>query len=79
MSAEEAAQLGYTDLGGHSGQGETFVRELDIVDDTAYFTITKITADYDLSVGWRTGYRRDVMRTYATEIGSGKFEQIDEY
>lgn len=79
LSAEEAAQLGYTDLGGHSGQGETFVRELDIVDDTAYFTITKITADYDLSVGWRTGYRRDVMRTYATEIGSGKFELIDEY
>ncbi len=79
LSAEEAAQLGYTDLGGHSGQGETFVRDLDIVEDTAYFTIVKMTEDSSLNMGWRTGYRRDVMRTYATEIGSGKFELIDEY
>ena len=79
LSADEAIQLGYTDLGGHSGEGETFVRYLDIVDDMAYFTITKITEDSSSSVGWRTGYRRDVMKTYATQIGSGEFELLYEY
>ena len=45
LSQEAGASLGYTDIGGHSGNGEIFVADLDLVDDTAYFTITKMTED----------------------------------
>lgn len=79
LSAETAAQLGYTDLGEHSGDGEAFVPYLDIVGGTAYLTITKLTEDSAYSMGWRTGYRRDVMQTYEIEIGSGKAVKINEY
>ena len=79
LSAELAAQLGYTDLGGHSGNGETFVSDLDLVGDTAYFTITKMTEDPSVSVGWRTGYSRDPIQTYMTTIGSGEVTLLNEY
>ena len=79
LSAELAAQLGYTDLGGHSGNGETFVSDLDLVGDTAYFTITKMTEDPSVSVGWRTGYTRDPIQTYMTKIGSGEVTLLNEY
>ena len=79
LSAELAAQLGYTDLGGHSGDGETFVSDLDLVGDTAYFTITKMTVDSSVSIGWRTGYRREPMQTYFTKLGSGEVTLLYEY
>ena len=79
LSAELATQLGYADLGEHSADGEAFVSKLDIIEDTAYFTITKITQDPSASIGWRTGYRRDPMKTYMTQIGSGEVTLLNEY
>lgn len=79
LSAETADSLGYTDIGDLSGESETFVADLDIVGDMAYFTITKMTKDSSLDVGWRTGYRRDPMRTYVTQIGSGNATLLNEY
>lgn len=79
LSQEAGAALGYTDIGGHSGNGETFVADLDIVNDTAYFTITKMTEDPSASIGWRTGYRRDAMRTYMTVLGTDEATLLNEY
>ena len=79
LSQEAGASLGYTDIGGHSGNGEIFVADLDLVDDTAYFTITKMTEDPSVSVGWRTGYSRDSMKTYMTQLGTDKVTLLNEY
>jgi len=79
LSQEAGASLGYTDIGGHSGNGEIFVADLDLVDDTAYFTITKMTEDPSVSVGWRTGYSRDSMKTYMTRLGTDEVTLLNEY
>ncbi len=79
LSQEAGSSLGYTDIGGHSGNGETFVADLDLVDDTAYFTITKMTEDPSVSVGWRTGYSRDSMKTYMTRLGTDEVTLLNEY
>ena len=79
LSQEAGASLGYTDIGGHSGNGEIFVADLDLVDDTAYFTITKMTEDPSASVGWRTVYSRDSMKTYMTQLGTDKVTLLNEY
>lgn len=79
LSQEAGASLGYTDIGGHSGNGEIFVADLDLVDDTAYFTITKMTEDPSVSVGWRTGYSRDSMKTYMTRLETDEVTLLNEY
>lgn len=79
LSREEGEKLGYTAIGDDSGDSQVFVRHLDLVQDVAYFTITKITKAPSGSIGWRTAYTRDAMKTYCTKLGTGEFELINEY
>ena len=79
LSEETAEQLGYTHLGEQSETEEVFIRNLDVVGEDVYFTITKISETPSISVGWRMGYTRDILRTYVVSLETGEIQLINEY
>ena len=79
VSHELAERMGYADMGQEQGDSLVIARELDIVDDMAYVSICRVYEDSAYSLGWRPGYRRDIIETFAVEIGTNKAVKLDSY
>lgn len=79
VSPQLLEKMGFSDLTqGVAGQ-DVLLRDLDIVGNKAYITFGRMYEDESLSLGWRTGYRRDAFKTFEVEIGTTEAVQLDEF
>lgn len=79
VSPELLERMKYSDLNEEISGQAILIRDLDIVGNMAYVTLGRMYEDSTLSVGWRTGYRRDSFETFAVEIGTTKAVKLDTF
>lgn len=79
LTPEMIRNMGYDQLGQSENGSIVYLTYMDIVGEKAYYTITSITEDSSVSMGWRQGYRRSKMQVYEVAIGSEELTLLHEY